>query len=92
MIVLCIFVLCSLLEFPLITALGFDLHLENETSWNFPLTFRTFSKFFWNKEWNVLWHPVGPNNFLSENQGICLNMVATRAPEVKFFRARNKFC
>ena len=38
-----------------------------QTNWNFPLTFRTFRKFYGTKEWNVLWRPVRPNDFLSEN-------------------------
>ena len=40
---------------------------HRQTSWNFPLTFRTFSKSYRTKQRNVLRRPVGPNDFLSEN-------------------------
>ena len=34
-----------------------------QTSWNSTLTYCTFGKFYQTKQWNVLWRPVGPNNF-----------------------------
>ena len=37
----------------------------------FPLTFRTFSKFYRTKEWNVLQRPVGPNVFFIGKPDTC---------------------